>query len=142
MSSQPHAEDLLAVGSIHQTDQSSPGQCPESSGRSHEQCTSVEVQPSSRQYDDGWQSQQPAGTAADAIDYFSVSGAEVLNRVESCTLWFLSHLCAGSIPDLQLVRDSCAVSSDGHWHCCSVRVSVFTNIQWCMVPRNIAAYIA
>ena len=32
-----------------------------------------------------------------------VSGAEVLNRIEACILWFLSDLQAGAIPDLQLV---------------------------------------
>jgi hypothetical protein len=61
----------------------------------------------SRQHADDWQGQQAEGAAADGAD-FTVSGVEVLNRVESCTLWFLSHLRDGSIPDLQLVRHRCA----------------------------------
>lgn len=77
-------------------------------GQSQDQRDSAELQPVNRQHADDWQSQQPEGAAADAHADLTVSGAEVLNRVESCTLWFLSHLRDGSIPDLQLVQHCCA----------------------------------
>ncbi len=50
--------------------------------------------------DEFWQEdEQPEQQLED----FAVSSVEVLDRIESCTLWFLSELRAGSIPDLQLV---------------------------------------
>lgn len=89
------------------TDESSSSQRQGIHGQSRHQFSSEELQPTSEQHADDWQSQQPDGAAADGAD-FTVSGVEVLNRVESCTLWFLSHLRDGSIPDLQLVRHCCA----------------------------------
>jgi hypothetical protein len=83
--------------------------------QSQHQWASAELQPMSEQHADDWQSQQPGGAAADGAD-FTVSGTEVLNRLESCTLWFLSHLRDGSIPDLQLVRH----------YCCECKITVQT----------------
>lgn len=50
-------------------------------------------------------SQEQQGDEGQDAD-FAVSGAEVLTRIESCTLWFLSELRAGSIPDIQLAGRS------------------------------------
>lgn len=110
MWSQSPAESSMEMAALQQIDDSSfSQQHVEAGGHSQGQWTRAEGQSASRQHSDGLQSQRSAGDVAEVAD-FMVSGAELLDRVESCTLWFLSQLRAGSIPDLQLVRRSSAVS--------------------------------
>ena len=70
-------------------------------------------------------------------ELLSVSGAEVLNRVEACTLWFLSELQAGAIPDLQLVIAK-AHTVDCPLLCCSAaRRSATVLLRCCLLPQCI-----
>ena len=109
-SAQPLATASLQLPADHTTDENSSSQRQDIYGQSQHQWSSAELQPMSEQHANDWQSQQPDGAAADGAN-FAVSGAEVLNRVESCTLWFLSHMRNGIIPDLHLVRHYCCECS-------------------------------
>ncbi len=52
-------------------------------------------------------------TAAEGILSFDADAAEVLRRIRSATLWFVSQLSEGRLPDIQLVNQAPEAGSQG-----------------------------
>lgn len=53
-----------------------------------------------------------ADAAAPGID-FDADAAEVLRRIRSATLWFVSQLCEGRLPEIQLVNQAPEAGGEG-----------------------------